>query len=128
MLRPLCTVPRILRAWFELTKYAVRKTIRQSTLTFDELVTVLTEVESTLNNCPLTYLYRDGEGPSYTVTPADVIYGHRMASTSTNQHYEVVSTAKSLTRRAKYQCHVLNSFIKQWKRLSCKFAGGKIHS
>ena len=65
---------------------------------FDELATILVEIESTLNNRPLTYLYGDDEGASYAVTPADLIYGHRIVSTSNNQQYEVVSTAKSLTK------------------------------
>ena len=66
------------------------------------MATILIEIESTLNNRPLTYLYRDDEGTSYAVTPADLMYGHRIASTSTNQQYEVVSTAKSLTKRVSY--------------------------
>ena len=49
-----------------------------------------------LNNRSLKYLYGDDEGPSYAVTPTDLIYGHRIASTSTNQQYEVIGTAKSL--------------------------------
>ena len=53
---------------------------------------------------------------TYTVTPADLIYGYRIASTATNKQYEVIIVAKSLTRWAKYQWHVLNSFIKQRKR------------
>jgi len=52
---------------------------------FEELGTVLTEVESTLNNRLLTYLYGDNEGPFHVVTPADLIYGHRIASTYNNQ-------------------------------------------
>lgn len=97
-------------------KRCVKKTIGKSTLTYDELATILTEIESTLNNRPLTYLYGDDEGTSYAVTPADLIYGHRIASTSSNQQYEVVSTAKSLTKRAKYQCCIMNNFINQWKK------------
>ena len=97
-------------------KRCLKKTIGQSTLNFDELATILIEIESTLNNRPLTYLYGDDEGPSYAVTTADLIYGHRIASTATNQQYEVVSTAKSLTKRAKYQYSILNNFIKQWRK------------
>ena len=74
------------------------KTIRQSRLTYDELATVLTEIESKLNNRPLTYFYGDDKGLSYAVTPADLIYGHRIESTSSNQEYEVVTTARPLTK------------------------------
>ena len=81
----------------------LKKTIERATLSFEELATVLVEIESTLNNRPLTYLYGDEECPSQAVTPADLIYGHKIAETATNQQYETVSTAKSLTKRARHQ-------------------------
>ena len=98
-----------------------KKTIGQSTLNFDELSTILIDIESTLINRPLMYFYGGyggDEGPNYVVTPADLIYGHRIASTATNQQYQlqVVSTAKSLTKQAKYQYRILNNFIKQWSK------------
>ena len=94
-----------------------KKTIGRATLSFEELATVLVEIESTLNNRPLTYLYGDEECPSQAVTPADLIYGHKIEETATNQQYEIVSTAKSLTKRARHQLQVLlNTFINQWKK------------
>ena len=69
-----------------------------------ELATIVIEIESTLNNRPLTYLYGDDKGPSHAVIPADLIYRHSIASTAMNQQYKVVSTAKSLTNQSKYQC------------------------
>ena len=36
--------------------------------------------------------------------------------TTTNQQYKVFSTAKSLTKRAKHQLRVLNTFMNQWQR------------
>ena len=107
-------------------KCCFKKTIRQSTLNFDKLATILVEIESTLNNRPHVFV----RGPSYTVTPsADLIYGHRIVSVITNQQYEIVSTAKSLMKRAKYQCCCLNNFIKQWRRttliLSLRMQGEK---
>ena len=96
-------------------KLCLKKTIGRSTLSFDELATVLVEIESTLNNHPLTYLYGDEECPSQAMTPADLIYGHKISKTATNHQYEVVSTAKSLIKRAKHQLRLLNTFIKQWQ-------------
>ena len=93
-----------------------QKTIGRSTLSFDELANVLVEIESTLNNCPLTYLYGDEECPSQAVMPADLIYGRKISKTATNQQYKVVSPAKSLTKRAKHQLRVLNIFINQWQK------------
>ena len=97
-------------------KHCLKKTVRQSTLNLDELATIVIEIESTLNNRPLTYLYGDDKRPSHAVIPADLIYRHSIASTAMNQQYKVVSTAKSLTNRSKYQCCIINNFIKQWRR------------
>ena len=97
-------------------KRCLKKTIGRATLSFEELATVLVEIESTLNNRPLTYLYGDEECSSQAVTPADLIYGRKIAETATNQQYEIVSTAKSLTKRARHQLRVLNTFINQWKK------------
>ena len=97
-------------------KRCLRKTIGKSALRFEELATILIEIESTLNNRPLTYLYGDDEGPSHVVTPADLICGHRIASTFNNQQFDVTSTARSLTKRVKYQWRILNNFTRQWRR------------
>ena len=75
----------------------------QPTLTFDEMSTVLVEVEATLNNRPLTYVYDDNEGLSYALTPADLVYGHRLAISPSGRQFEVISTAKTFTKTSKYQ-------------------------
>jgi UDP-3-O-[3-hydroxymyristoyl] glucosamine N-acyltransferase len=64
----------------------------------------------------LTYVYDDEQGVSYPLTPASLIYRRRIATTPNESHYEIVSTNKSLTRRAKYQARVLNNFTDQWKK------------
>ena len=75
--------------------------------------TVLVEVEATLNNRPLTYVYDDTEGLSYALTPANLVYGHRLAIIPSGRQFEVISTAKPLTKRSKYQFRLLNNFIKR---------------
>ena len=56
-------------------KRCLRKVIGQRRLTYDELLTVLTEVEVTLNSRPLTYLTADDlEEP---LTPMHLITGRR---------------------------------------------------
>ena len=49
-------------------KRCLRKTLGRSTLTFDELATILVEIEATLNNRPLTYVCDDTEGLSYALS------------------------------------------------------------
>ena len=86
----------------------------KSTLRFDESVTTVTEIEATLNNKPLTYVQDDEEGVSYALTPASLVYGRRLATTPSGCQFEVSSTNKTLTKQAKHQFRVLNSFTRQW--------------
>ena len=66
-------------------KRCLRKTIGRSSLTIDEMGTVLVEVEATINNRPLTYMYNDSEGVSFTLTPAHLIYGRRLVTRPSDQ-------------------------------------------
>lgn len=97
-------------------KRCLRKTVGRSTLTFDEMATVLVEVEATLNNRPLTYVFSDSEGLSYVLTPADLVYGRRLVTSPSGRHFEVISTAKTLTKKCKYQFRLLSNFVKCWQR------------
>ena len=45
-------------------KNCLKKTIGRSSLTFEELRTLLIEIEAVLNNRPLTYIYDDENGVS----------------------------------------------------------------
>ena len=98
------------------TKRCLKKTIGRTTLTYEELRTVVIEIESTLNNRPLTYIYDDAEGNSRCLTPADLIYGYRLSSVPSERQYEVTSTSQCLTKRARYQFRLLAEFNRQWKR------------
>ena len=99
-----------------IVKRCLKKTIGRCTLTIEELSTVMIEIESTLNNRPLTYLYSDDEGVSQVLTPAHLIYGRRLTTNPSSRQFEVMSTAKTLTRRVKYQFQLLSNFARQWQR------------
>jgi hypothetical protein len=51
------------------TKRCLKKSIGRASLTFEELRTILVEIEATLNNRPLTFIYDDEQGISYPLTP-----------------------------------------------------------
>ena len=59
-------------------KRCLHKVIGNTRLTFNELLTVLVEVEGTLNSRSLTYEYNNPEGE--VLTPAHLIYGRRLQS------------------------------------------------
>ena len=73
-------------------KNCLKKTVGRSTLKFEELRTLLVEIEATLNNRPLTYIYDDENGVSYTLTPADLVYGRRISMSPSSRHFDVIST------------------------------------
>ena len=81
-------------------KNCLKKTIGQSSLTVEELRTLLVEIEAILNNCPLTYIYDDDNGISYTLTPSDLIYGRCISLTPSGRHFDVVSTSQTLTKKS----------------------------
>lgn len=99
-----------------IVKRCLKKTVGRCTLTVDELTTVMIEIESTLNNRPLTYLYSDDEGVLQVLTPAHLIYGWCLTSSPSSRQFKVMNTAKMLTRRVKYQFQLLSYFVKQWQR------------
>ena len=69
-------------------KRCLRKVIGTARLSFDELSTVLTEIESTVivNSRPLTYLYDDLEE---ALTPSHLIYGRKLVSLSEGVQLQV---------------------------------------
>jgi hypothetical protein len=97
-------------------KRRLKKSLGRTSLTFEELRTVIVEIESTLNSRPLTYIYDEQEGVSYPLTPSCLIYGRRITTTPSDSHFEIACTNKTLTKRAKYQNRVLKNFTDQWKK------------
>ena len=91
-------------------KRCLKKIVVRSTLTLEEMGTLLVEIEGTLNNCPLTYLY-DSEGISQPLTSANLIYGRQIVGTANGRHFEIISTAQLLTKRARYQARLLTQCI-----------------
>ena len=77
-----------------ITKRCLRKTIGRSNLTFEELRTVIVEIESTVNNRPLTYLYDDIEGISQALTPARLIYGRQIINSPSERQFEITNVSK----------------------------------
>ena len=55
-------------------------------LTFDELNTLLVEIESVINSRPFTYIYDDTEWVTYPLTPSQLFYD-RNVTLSPNDSY-----------------------------------------
>ena len=98
-----------------ITKDCIKRAVGRALLTFEELRTILTEVEAIVNSRPLTYVYDDINGTSYPLSPAQFIYGRRISATPNDELVDIVSTHESLTRRAKHHRRLLQHFTKQWR-------------
>ena len=94
----------------------MKKSLGRTTLSYDELNTLLVEVESVINSRPLTYVEDDQDGVSYTLSPSHLINGRRVTNTPNDSHFEVISTNESLTRRARHHRHLLRQFTGQWRK------------
>ena len=97
-------------------KRCLRKTIGRSCLTYDQLQTLITEVESIINARPLTYVQDDIDGISYTLSPSHLIYGCRIADRPNDSHFDTISTTATLTKRYKRHKHLLAQFTNQWRK------------
>ena len=67
-------------------KRCIKKVIGNAKLSFDELGTILTEVEGTLNSRPITYVY--DEVDAHPLTPSHLVYGRRLTQLADNLHYD----------------------------------------
>ena len=98
-------------------KRCLRKTLGNARLSYDELLTLVIEVEGTLNVRPLTYIYEEGD-PEEPLTPAHLMYGRRLTRLPPYPSVEDVEevSSKGLNRRMKYLSLKLDHFWKRWKR------------
>ena len=96
-------------------KRCLRKVIGRAALHHEELATLLVEIEGIINSRPITYVYDDIEGVSYSFTPAQLLYGRSTTCTPNGRIFEIVSTNETLTKRAHYYRKLLQNFVKRWK-------------
>ena len=96
-------------------KDCLRKALGHARLSFDEMSTLLTEVESTLNSRPLTYEYNEVE--EEVLTPSHLIYGRRIKTLPD----EIVEPDDDMSQdvcssRFKYLSTRLIHFWNRWRK------------
>ena len=85
-------------------------------LRYNELSTILVEIEGVINSRPLTYVYDDFEGVSFPLTASHLINGRNLLQDPSHRFGEIISTYEALSKRAKYHFRLLWEFSKRWKR------------
>jgi hypothetical protein len=94
--------------------------VGQASLTYDELVTAITEIECIINSRPLSYISAgDTEEP---LTPSHLLIGHRVLSLPDHlghlcdpgdEDFDIDSS--QLNKRMKHLSNTLNHFWKRWR-------------
>jgi len=94
----------------KMVKRSLRKILRTSKLSFDELVTVLKEIQNVLNNRPLTYMYT--ENLNETLTPNKLLYGRNIYTEISNADSEESNEPTEQLKRIR---KLTDHFWKLWR-------------
>ena len=98
-------------------KRCLKKSIGRANFTYDELLTLVIEVEAVLNSRPHTYVSVDDlEEP---LTPSHLVVGYRVLSLPDphcSDDPDYTESADDLSRRMKHLLKTSEKFWKRWKR------------
>ena len=95
-------------------KRNLRKSLKNSQLNFEELTTVLVEVEAVINSRPLTYMSPDDIEEA--LTPAHLIPGKRLLTLPDGKIcLNEDDTPEILSKRAKYLRTLQTHFWRKWQ-------------
>ena len=94
-------------------KRCLRKVLSNARVKYDELETILIEVEGTINSRPLTYEY--DEVGSEVLTPAHLIYGRRLMNIPDEELEDDVAEGKYLAR-LRYLAKLKEHFWSRWRK------------
>ena len=92
-------------------KRCLKKVLGTARLNYDELITVLKEIENVINNRPLIYMYDNVN--QEVVTPNKLLFGRNLETVAPNEETE---NETDLSKRAKYQNTVLDHWWKRWRK------------
>ncbi|GBN74844.1 hypothetical protein AVEN_232280-1 [Araneus ventricosus] len=99
-------------------KEPLRKILGRASLSFEEMTTILSEVELVLNHRPLTYTSNDLDEP-LPLTPAHFLFPGQENLSYPVHFLEIFtnqpSTKENLTRRVVYQTKLLRHIWGKWK-------------
>ena len=90
-------------------KRCLKKVLLNARLNYEELLTVLKEIESIVNNRPLIYLYDDVNQD--ILTPNKLVFGRNLETNAPNYDVKIES---DLSKRKKYADTILGHWWNRW--------------
>ncbi|CAK1583774.1 unnamed protein product [Parnassius mnemosyne] len=93
------------------TKYHLERVIGNSTLTYEEMSTLLTQIEACLNSRPMTSI-TDDKGEYFALTPSHFLVGEPLIPAPDHQY----DTSINLLRRWHLCQRMIQDFWKQWSQ------------
>ena len=93
-------------------KRCLRKVLTNARLTFEEMLTVVKQVQNIINNRPLTYVYT--EKNVEPLTPNKLLYGRNIEDSVTDNGFGSDGDDGNLDERFKRLQILLNHFWKRW--------------
>ncbi|XP_057302253.1 uncharacterized protein LOC130636526 [Hydractinia symbiolongicarpus] len=92
-------------------KRCLKKTLHNTRLSYEELLTVLAEIQAVINNRPLTFLYENiGEQP---LTPNHLLFGRKINLEAS--HIDSDENEKDLCQRYDHLQRIINHYWNRWK-------------
>lgn len=97
-------------------KEPLKKVLGKALLNFEEMTTILAEVEIVVNNRPLTYVSSSADEPD-TLTPSHFLIPGKRVEYPLHflEHLAGESTKENLTRRKRYQTLLVMQIWSKWK-------------
>ena len=108
--------------WWErligMTKSVIKNVLGRSYLTLEELQTVYSKAEATMNDRPLTHVFCEPH-ESEAITPSHLLYGRRIVTLPYGEPLDTRVFPKSdsvtVERRCKFINHTIEQFQNLWK-------------
>ena len=98
----------------QVVKRSLRKLLSKSKLTYEELLTVICEIESVVNSRPLCYVYDDSI--EEVITPSQLLLGRRILTKLDSGFNENKMDCDALSKRVHYLQTLIVHYWKRWRR------------
>lgn len=96
-------------------KSSLKKVLGNSYCTFEELATILTEIEAVINSRPLTYVSAEANEVE-PLTPSHFLVGKRLTSLPTSSSEDATPRPNNLERSWKYRQRITDQFWRRWQK------------